>query len=309
MFSLLLLLSVCVWNVSALTEHYNDMVGDVLQGGETYYGLLGVESDATVDAVKKAYRKLAASSHPDKSTEADATDRFQRIQRAYSVLKDSDARGEYDFLLAHGVPIVDRVGRQAQILTRDIGLGPALLMALLLFTGVHWALKWSDYQRTVRAMESSADYDRLRAQFLKKRGLKISQADDYSKPFELRKEIYAAVREFEKEVRDELQQKCAPTWRDLLPVRLALMLRDYYRRSKRSPAEVELENAQRRGLTLGEYRRRLGEFALELARQGLLQPYIAQAGSSVPQLIGDDDDNVDGNGNETQDGDDDDKEN
>ncbi len=273
---------------------YNDLVSDVLSGGPTYYELLGVERDASVDAVKKAYRKLAATAHPDKSTEPDAAELFQSMLRAYSVLKDDEVRREYDFLLAHGVPYVERFGYNAQIVTRDIGLGPALLLALLLFSGIHWALKWGEFNRTWEAMRSTADYDRLRAQHLKKRDLKLAycsvDAPNTARASALRTETFAAINEFETKMRNQVRAKCAPTWRDFLPVQLCYLALACYRRSKRTAAEIELDNAQRRGLTLGEYRRRLGEHVMALARNGQLQPYIAQ-GTNVPQLLTDDDDN------------------
>lgn len=304
----LLVLSVLICRASARTDMYNDLVSDVLSGGKTYYELLGVERDASVDAVKKAYRKLAATAHPDKSTEPDAAEQFQSVLRAYSVLKDDDARREYDFLLAHGVPYVERFGYNAQIVTRDIGLAPALLLALLLFSGIHWALKWGEFNRTWNAMRATADYDRLRAQHLKKRDLKLAycaaDAPTTARASALRTETLAAINEFETKMRDQVRAKCAPTWRDFLPVQLCYLALARHRRSKRTAAEIELDNAQRRGLTLGEYRRRLGEHVMALAQTGQLQPYIAQC-TGVPQLLTDDDDDDGGGGGGEQANDDD----
>jgi curved DNA-binding protein len=62
-----------------------------------YYEVLGVARDATPDAIKKAYRKLARKYHPDvnpgdKSAEA----RFKETQQAYDVLSDAEKRALYD---------------------------------------------------------------------------------------------------------------------------------------------------------------------------------------------------------------------
>lgn len=91
------------------------MIGDVMAGRGDYYGVLGVEADAPLDAIKKAYRRLAATHHPDKSSEADAAERFQLILRAYATLKDDAARAEFDFVRKHGVPIIEQVGHRAQV--------------------------------------------------------------------------------------------------------------------------------------------------------------------------------------------------
>ncbi len=59
-----------------------------------YYNVLGVDSKATPDDIKKAFRKLAHKYHPDKGG-TDET-KFKEITEAYSVLSDDKRRREYD---------------------------------------------------------------------------------------------------------------------------------------------------------------------------------------------------------------------
>lgn len=63
-----------------------------------YYQTLGLERSASVEDIKKAYRRLAHKYHPDISKEADAEARFKEIAEAYATLKDADKRAEYDQL-------------------------------------------------------------------------------------------------------------------------------------------------------------------------------------------------------------------
>jgi len=67
-----------------------------------YYAVLGVEPDAKEDEIKRAYRKLARTYHPDVSKEADAQQRFSEVGEAYEVLKDAEKRKAYDELRAGG---------------------------------------------------------------------------------------------------------------------------------------------------------------------------------------------------------------
>ncbi|MBZ9568174.1 DnaJ C-terminal domain-containing protein [Modicisalibacter tunisiensis] len=63
-----------------------------------YYHVLGVEKDASQEAIKRAYRKLARKYHPDVSKEPDAEVRFKELGEAYEVLKDPEKRAAYDQL-------------------------------------------------------------------------------------------------------------------------------------------------------------------------------------------------------------------
>ncbi|KAJ0416951.1 X-domain of DnaJ-containing-domain-containing protein [Aspergillus carlsbadensis] len=66
----------------------------------TYYDALGVPPTATELEIKKAYRKLAIVTHPDKNPgDETAHERFQEIGEAYQVLSNVDLRKRYD---AHG---------------------------------------------------------------------------------------------------------------------------------------------------------------------------------------------------------------
>merc|ERR1712151_1221921 len=63
-----------------------------------YYGILGLDRNATLDMIKKAYRRLALLWHPDKNpdNEAEADKMFRRLSEAYSVLSDKAERDRYD---------------------------------------------------------------------------------------------------------------------------------------------------------------------------------------------------------------------
>jgi len=62
-----------------------------------YYALLGVEPDATMAQIKKAYRKLARLHHPDTNPgDTGAAARFRQITEAYDTLSDPGRRQAYD---------------------------------------------------------------------------------------------------------------------------------------------------------------------------------------------------------------------
>ncbi|XP_029948329.1 dnaJ homolog subfamily B member 9-like isoform X2 [Salarias fasciatus] len=63
-----------------------------------YYETLHVESTATDQQIKKAFRKLAVKYHPDKNKGTDAERTFREIAEAYKVLSNSDKRRQYDLM-------------------------------------------------------------------------------------------------------------------------------------------------------------------------------------------------------------------
>ncbi len=61
------------------------------------YKILGIQKSATLDEIKKAYRKLAKKYHPDiiGNNEA-ARNKFQEISAAYQILENDEKRKKYD---------------------------------------------------------------------------------------------------------------------------------------------------------------------------------------------------------------------
>src|SRR3954462_1473698 len=66
-----------------------------------FYAELGVKKDATAAEIKKAYRKLARTNHPD-SNPGDTADsrakheKFKAVAEAYDVIGDPEKRKKYD---------------------------------------------------------------------------------------------------------------------------------------------------------------------------------------------------------------------
>lgn len=66
-----------------------------------YYDFLGVPTTSTPEEIRRAYRKLAAKLHPDKST--GNKEKFQELQNIYEILSDEEKRNLYDTYGEEGI--------------------------------------------------------------------------------------------------------------------------------------------------------------------------------------------------------------
>lgn len=67
-----------------------------------HYAILGIDSRASADEIKKAFRKRAMETHPDRNP-ALGTKPFQQVTRAYEVLSDANKRGRFDRVRAEAL--------------------------------------------------------------------------------------------------------------------------------------------------------------------------------------------------------------
>jgi len=71
-----------------------------------YFHILGVDSNATIGEIKKAYHKLAFKYHPDRNLGKTDRKNFNQITVAYNVLVDPVKKDEY--IRGESVAVTDK---------------------------------------------------------------------------------------------------------------------------------------------------------------------------------------------------------
>ena len=87
-----------------------------------FYDVLGVPKGADNDVIKKAYRKIAMDTHPDRNPgDKKAEERFKEAAEAYEILSNPDKKARYDRYGHTGVdPQAGYSGRSGGMTMDDI---------------------------------------------------------------------------------------------------------------------------------------------------------------------------------------------
>uniref|UniRef100_A0A646QDM1 DnaJ subfamily C member 25 n=1 Tax=Hemiscolopendra marginata TaxID=943146 RepID=A0A646QDM1_9MYRI len=94
---------ICIIFLISCTFSVHGFLEGIYCGKDNCYDVLGVEREATKAEIARNYRQLARKFHPDMHKTADAKkkaeEKFKLIATAYEILKDEDARKDYDYML------------------------------------------------------------------------------------------------------------------------------------------------------------------------------------------------------------------
>ncbi|XP_062260642.1 dnaJ homolog subfamily C member 1 [Platichthys flesus] len=175
-----------------------DLVEEIPQ---TFYQFLSLAQDASAVEVKKAYRRMSLTLHPDKNKDEDAETQFRQLVAIYEVLKDEERRRKYDDILVNGLPDwrqpVFYYRRVRKMSNSELGF----LLFMILTIG-HYAVIWSIYLEK--------QLDELLSKKKKEKKKKLS-----SRPAE---ELRCIGQDRINRVHDR------PHWQDILPLKLSIWI-------------------------------------------------------------------------------------
>jgi DnaJ-class molecular chaperone len=86
------------------------------------YEIIGVETDATIQAISKAYRTKALQCHPDHNPDPQQIEKFRDLTEAKNILTDVELREVYD---RYGIYGVNRLRKSREQQQSDMKICPA----------------------------------------------------------------------------------------------------------------------------------------------------------------------------------------
>jgi len=187
-----------------------DLVEEVNQN---FYSLLGVDENCETSEIKKAYRKLSLTLHPDRNPAEDAEVKFRQLVAVYEVLKSSGKREQYDAILREGLPDWRQpvyYYRKA----RKLGLLEMFVILFVISTIGHYLVIWAMYLEKKFELEEV-----LFTQMKRKKEKEMKRKRDKNSAAGL-DQLAEGVSEM---VTDMLEK---PTLSRLLPVQLGFALKD-----------------------------------------------------------------------------------
>jgi len=118
-----------------------DVVEDV---NSNFYEFLELKPDCSASDIRKAYRRLSLTLHPDKSDAPDAETKFRHLVAVYETLKDKNKREIYDRVLVEGLPDW-RMPVFYYRRMRKIGLVESLAYLFVIVTVFQYFINWAAY--------------------------------------------------------------------------------------------------------------------------------------------------------------------
>jgi hypothetical protein len=110
-----------------------------------YYGVLGIDKDATQPEIDRQYKREAAKHHPDRGGNEE---RMKTLNEAYGVLKDTTLRNSYDATLRRPytaqsfVPVTNPTARDVGVLGHFLSAFLCLIAGVFLLLLVRFQWMW-----------------------------------------------------------------------------------------------------------------------------------------------------------------------
>lgn len=195
-------------------------------GKENCYDVLGLTREATKSEISKSYRQLAKIHHPDlhrgEEAKKEAEEQFKRIATAYEILRDDEARTDYDYMLDNPNQYYAHYYRYyRRRVAPKVDVRLVLFVTISIISIIQYYSAWQRYDSAIKYFMTVQKY----------RNRAMDMASDEEKAFQRNKKMPKAQQreEMEKLIRKIIEEKmdikgayAKPEIRDILWVQLLI---------------------------------------------------------------------------------------
>ncbi|KAK4320241.1 hypothetical protein Pmani_008892 [Petrolisthes manimaculis] len=225
MWRVLLIYSLCV-----VFQPAQGYVEDYYCGENNCYDLLEVTRDATKQDIKRAFRAIASKTHPDKFLDPDekkvAEERFRKLSSAYDILRDDEAREDYDYMLDNPEQFYRNVYRAwRRRMAPKVDVRIVIAVTVTLISLVQYYSGWTKYNEALKYFSVVPKYRIQAIELARQEGLLVTDKK------KLRGMTKDEIKEQEEQVILHVIERkmdirgvyAKPTYRDILWVQLVFL--------------------------------------------------------------------------------------
>lgn len=138
-------------------------------GNDNCYELLGVSRNSTKSEIRRAWRQISTTAHPDKHpNDAKALERFRKMGAAYEALTDDGKRAKYEDFLENPAKYWDYlVQHSKEVYAPKSNTIFVIIFLIGIINGLHWLNMKYTYATTLQKMKDSVDFKRQVKKLLK----------------------------------------------------------------------------------------------------------------------------------------------
>ncbi|XP_022124565.1 dnaJ homolog subfamily C member 25 homolog [Pieris rapae] len=214
--------------VTAVLGHDHLLEG-IYCGKENCYEVLGVTRQATKNEIGKSYRQLARKFHPDlrrgEEAKKEAEEKFKEIATAYEILRDEEARSDYDYMLDNPQEYYAHYYRYyRRRMAPKVDVRIVVAVTITVISIIQYYSAWSKYDSAIKYFMTVPKY-RNRALDIAKDETKESQGKGKNKKSkaELKEEQDRIIRRVIEENMDIKGAYAKPEIKDILWIQLIML--------------------------------------------------------------------------------------
>ncbi|CAG4929031.1 unnamed protein product [Colias eurytheme] len=208
---------------------HDHLLEGIYCGKENCYEVLGVTREATKNEIGKSYRQLARKVHPDlhrgEEAKKEAEEKFKQIATAYEILRDDEARSDYDYMLDNPQEYYAHYYRYyRRRMAPKVDVRIVLAVTITIISVIQYYSAWSKYDTAIKYFMTVPKY-RNRAMDMAKTEIKDSQGKGRNKKSkaEQKEEQDRIVRRVIEENMDIKGAYAKPEIKDILWIQLILL--------------------------------------------------------------------------------------